>query len=71
MKKSITIFEFFKRKTSNDLEVNTSDTTLSTTNIEENLDIPIEENPDEPVKENLDVPIEKNLNIPIEQNSTI
>ena len=71
MKKSITIFEFFKRKTSNDLEVNTSNTILSTTNVEENLDIPIEENPDEPVKENLDVPIEKNLNIPIEQNSTI
>ena len=71
MKKSITIFEFFKRKTSNDLEANTSGITLSTTNVEENLDIPIEENPDEPVKENLDVPIEKNLNIPIEQNSTI
>ena len=71
MKKSITIFEFFKRKTSNDLKANTSGITLSTTNVEENLDIPIEENPDEPVKENLDVPIEKNLNIPIEQNSTI
>ena len=71
MKKSIIIFDFFKRKTSNDLEANTSGVTLSTTNVEENLDIPIEENPDEPVKENLDVPIEKNLNIPIEQNSTI
>ena len=71
MKKSIIIFDFFKRKTSNDLEANTSGITLSTTNVEENLDIPIEENPDEPVKENLDVPIEKNLNIPIEQNSTI
>ena len=71
MKKSIIIFDFFKRKTSNDLEANTSGITLSTTNVEENLDIPIEENPDELVKENLDVPIEKNLNIPIEQNSTI
>ena len=71
MKKSIIIFDFFKRKTTNDLEANTSGITLSTTNVEENLDIPIEENPDEPVKENLDVPIEKNLNIPIEQNSTI
>ena len=71
MKKSIIIFDFFKRKTSNDLEANTSGITLSTTNVEENLDIPIEENLDEPVKENLDVPIEKNLNIPIEQNSTI
>ena len=71
MKKSIIIFDFFKRKTSNDLEANTSGITLSTTNVEENLDIPIEENPDEPIEENLDVPIEKNLNIPIEQNSTI
>ena len=62
---------FSKKKTSNDLEANTSGITLSTTNVEENLDIPIEENPDELVKENLDVPIEKNLNIPIEQNSTI
>ena len=79
MKKSIIIFDFFKRKTSNDLEANTSGITLSTTNVEENLDIPIEKNLDVPIKENLDesveenldVPIEKNLNIPIEQNSTI
>ena len=64
MKKSTTIFDFFKRKVSNDLEANTSGATLPTTNvdvpIEENLDVPIEENPDEPVKENLDVPIEQN-----------
>ena len=52
MKKSTTIFDFFKRKVSNDLEANTSDATLPTTNVEEN--------PDEPVKENLDVPIEQN-----------
>ena len=71
MKKSIIIFDFFKRKISNDLEVNTSGTTLSTTNVEKNLDIPIEENLDVPIEKNLDVPIEKNLNIPIEQNSTI
>ena len=59
MKKSTTIFDFFKRKVSNDLEANTSGTTLPTTNVEENLDVPIEENlnvlieenPDEPVKE--------------------
>ncbi|KAL4653293.1 hypothetical protein ACB092_01G292400 [Castanea dentata] len=68
MKKSTTIFDFFKRKASNSLEANTSDATLPTTNveenpgapIEENLDIPIEENPDEPVEENLDVLIEEN-----------
>ena len=60
MKKSTTIFDFFKRKVSNDLEANTSGATLPTTNVEENLDVPIKENPDEPVKENLDVPIEQN-----------
>ena len=43
---------FFKRKVSNDLEGNTSGATLPTTNVEENLDVPI--------KENLDVPIEQN-----------
>ena len=60
MKKSTTIFDFFKRKVSNDLEANTSGATLPTTNVEENLDVPIEENPDKPVEENLDVPIEQN-----------
>ena len=75
MKKSTTIFDFFKRKVSHDLEANTSGVTLPTTNveknldviIEENLEVPIEENPDEPVEENLDVPIEENLDVPIEQ----
>ena len=37
MKKSTTIFDFFKRKALNDLEANTSDATLLTTNVEENL----------------------------------
>ena len=60
MKKSTTIFDFFKRKVSNDLEANTSGATLPTTNVEENLDVPIEENLDEPVEENLDVLIEQN-----------
>ena len=60
MKKSTTIFDFFKRKVSNDLEANTSGATLPTTNVEENLDVPIEENPDEPVEENLNVRIEQN-----------
>ena len=44
MKKSTTIFDFFKRKVSNDLEANTSGATLPTTNVEENLDVPIEQN---------------------------
>ena len=44
MKKSITIFDIFKRKASNDLEANTSGATLPTTNVEENLDITIEGN---------------------------
>ena len=77
MKKSTIIFDFFKRKASNDLEANTSGVTLPTTNveenpnvpIEENLNITIEENPDELVEENLNVPIEENLDIPIKENS--
>ena len=60
MKKSTTIFDFFKRKVSNDLEANTSGVTLPTTNVEENPDVPIEENLDVPIEENLDVPIEEN-----------
>ena len=52
MKKSITIFDFFKRKASNNLEANTSGATLPTTNVEENFDVPIEEN--------LDITIEGN-----------
>ena len=74
---SITIFDFFKRKVSNDLETNISGATIPTTNVEENPNVPIEENldflirenPDEPVEENLDVRIKENLNIPIEENS--
>ena len=69
MKKSTTIFDFFKRKVSNDLEANTSDATLPTTNVEENLDVPIEENLDVPIEENPDEPVEENLDVPIEQNS--
>ena len=37
MKKSTTIFDFFKRKVSNDVETNTSGATLPITNVEENL----------------------------------
>ena len=49
MKKSITIFDIFKRKASNDLEANTSSATLPTTNVEE-----------VPIEENLDITIEGN-----------
>ena len=59
MKKSISIFDFFKWKISNDLEINTSDAILPTTNVEENLDVPIEKNPNKPVEENLNILIEK------------
>ena len=69
MKKSTTIFDFFKRKVSNDLEANTSGATLPTTNVEENPDVPIEENLDVPIEENPDEPVEENLNVRIEQNS--
>ena len=61
MKKSTTIFDFFKRKASNDLEANTSGVTLPTTNVEENPNVPIEEN--------LNVTIEKNLDVPFGKNS--
>ena len=69
MKKSTTIFDFFKRKVSNDLEANTSGATLRTTNVEENPDVPIEENLDIQIEENPDDPVEENLDVLIEQNS--
>ncbi|KAL4626964.1 hypothetical protein ACB092_05G133700 [Castanea dentata] len=69
MKKSTTIFDFFKRKTSNSLEANTSGATLPTTNVEKNPDAPIEENLDIPIEENPDELVEENLDVPIEENS--
>ena len=69
MKKSTTIFDFFKIKVSNDLEANTSGATLPTINVEENPNVPIEENLNVPIEENPDEPDEENLNVPIEQNS--
>ena len=69
MKKLTIIFDFFKRKALNDLEANTSGATLSTTNIEENPDVPIEENLDVLIDENPDEPVEENLDVPIEENS--
>ena len=55
---------FFKRKVSNDLEVNTSGATLPTTNVKENTDVPTTN-----VKENTDVPIEKNTDVPLSAKS--
>ena len=52
---------FFKRKDLNDLEANISGATLPTTNVEENLDIPIEENFDDSVEENLNILIKENF----------
>ena len=69
MQKSIIIFDFFKRKASNDLEANTSGVTLPTTNVEEDIDVPIEENLDNTIRENLDQPVEENLDITVEENS--
>ncbi|XP_075669668.1 uncharacterized protein LOC142639360 [Castanea sativa] len=69
MKKSTTIFDFFKRKASNGLEANTSGATLSTTNVEEHPDVPIEKNLNVPIEENPNEPVEENLDVPIEENS--
>ena len=60
-----TLFVFFKRKYSNDLETNTSGAKLPTTNIK----IPIPINADVPIEKNHDIPIEENVNVPIEENS--
>ena len=66
MKKSTTIFDFFKRKYLNSSEVNVE---LPTTNVAipilENVDIPILENIHSPIPENVDVPIPKNIHSPI------
>ena len=60
---------FFKRRASNDLEANTSGATLPSTNVKENIDVPIEENLDITIRENSDKLVEENLNITIEENS--
>ena len=72
MKKSTTIFDFFKRKDSNSSEVNVA---LPTTNvailIPENVDVPILENIHSPILENVDVSIPKNIHSPIPKNADI
>ena len=59
MKKSTTLFDFFKRKVSHDLEANTSNVTLPTTNVEKNPNVLIEENLDVPFEENSQTKFQK------------
>ena len=69
MKKSIIIFDFFKRKASNNLEVNINGATLPSTNVKENTDVPFVENLNITIRENSNKPVEENLDITIEENS--
>ena len=64
MKKSTTMFDFFKRKYSNSFEVNVG---LPTTNVA----IPIPKNVDVAILENIYSPIPENANIPIPENNHI
>ena len=72
MKKSTTIFDFFRRKDSNSSEVNVR---LPTTNvaipIPKNVDVPILENIYSPIPENVDVPIPRNIHSLIPENADI
>lgn len=72
MKKSTTMFDFFKRKYSNSSKVNVG---LPTTNIAipipKNVNIPILENIHFPIPENADVPIPRNIHSPIPENADI
>ena len=72
MKKSTIIFDFFRRKDSNSLEVNVR---LPINNvaipIPENTDVPILENIHSPILENVEVPILRNINSPILENVDI
>ena len=63
MKKLITMFDFFKRKVSNDLEININGVTLPTTNVEENPNVLIKENLDVLIRKNPDKSAEENLNV--------
>ena len=64
MKKSITMFDFFKRKHSNSFEVNVG---LPITNVT----IPIPKNVDVPIPRNIHSPIPENADIPILENNHI
>ena len=64
MKKSTTMFDFFKRKYSNSSKVNVG---LLTTNVA----IPIPTNVDVPIPRNIHSTIPENANIPIPENNHI
>ena len=72
MRKSTTMFDFFKRKYSNSSEVNV---VLPTTNVAipspKNADIPILENIHSPIPENIDIPILESVDIQIPENDHI
>ena len=72
MKKSTTMFDFFKRKYSNSLEVNVG---LPTINIlipiPKNVDVSILENIHSPIPKNVYVPIPRNIHSPIPKNADI
>ena len=72
MKKSITMFDFFKRKYSNSFEIIVG---LPTTNvaipIPKSVDVPILENIHSLIPENADVPILRNIHSPIPENANI
>ena len=72
MKKSTTMFDFFKRKYSNSSEVNVGlPITNVTIPIPENMDVPILENIYYPIPKNVDVPIPRNIHSPILENANI
>ena len=72
MKKSTTMFDFFKRKDSNSLEINVGLPTINVAIlIPKNVDVPILENIHSPIPENVDVPIPKNIHSPIPENADI
>ena len=72
MKKSTTMFDFFKRKYSNSSKVNVGlPTTNVTIPIPTNVDVPILENIHSPILENVDVPIPRNIHSPIPENADI
>ena len=72
MKKSITMFDFFKRKHSNSFEVNVGlPITNVTIPIPKNVDVPILENIHSPIPKNVDVPIPRNIHSPIPENADI
>ena len=72
MKKSTTVFDFFKRKYSNSSEINVGlPITNVTIPIPKNMDVPILENIYSPIPKNVDAPIPRNIRFPIPENADI